>query len=147
MSRNIPVSRWRAMAEAVSCWPVTAECRVASRASQCEISDLYSGKFYVILPCVFLQSYYHPNTRSLWCSIYDIHQLLHVSAPRCHKGLSRSAFVGWYVGYTTALGRAFHLVLRFTPTSAIFIHSSTIHATWSWQLTTSINNTFKQFSQ
>ena len=60
MSRNVSISRCRAMGEAVRCWPVTAECRVASRASQCETSDSYNGKFYVIRTVRVLKSYYHP---------------------------------------------------------------------------------------
>ena len=61
MSRNVSVSRCRAMAEAVSCWPVTAECRVASRASQCETPIYATANCMLFVPCVFLQSYYHPT--------------------------------------------------------------------------------------
>lgn len=61
MGRNISVRRCRVMAEAVSCWPVTAECRVAFRASQRETSDLYSGKFCVIHTVRVLKLYYFPT--------------------------------------------------------------------------------------
>ena len=40
MCRDVSVSRGCAMAEAISCWPVTAECQVESRGSQCETSEL-----------------------------------------------------------------------------------------------------------
>ena len=73
MSRNISVSRCRAMTEAVISWPVTAEFRAASRASQCETYDLYSGKLYVIRTVRVLTIILSSNTCSLWCTIYDIH--------------------------------------------------------------------------
>jgi hypothetical protein len=72
MSRNVSVSRCRAMAEAVSCWPVTAECRVASRTGQCETSVLYSGKLYVIRTVRVITIILSSNTCSLLCTIYDI---------------------------------------------------------------------------
>ena len=65
MDRNVSVSRYRTMAEGFSCWPVTAECRVASRASQCETPDLCSGKLYVIRTVRVLTIILSSNTCSL----------------------------------------------------------------------------------
>jgi hypothetical protein len=65
MDRHVSVSRYRAMAEGFSCWPVTAECRVASRASQCETPDLCSGKLYVIRTVRVLTIILSSNTCSL----------------------------------------------------------------------------------
>jgi len=126
MGRNVSVSRCRAMAEAVSCWPITAECWVAFWAGQRETFDLYSCKFYVTLTVRVLTIILSSNTCSLWCTVYDFNTYM-LRHQGVINGLPRNAFF-WICWLYKDIGTGF------SPSTSVYPHqrhscSSTIHAT------------------
>ena len=113
MSRNVSVSRCRAMAEAVSSCPSPRSAVLHPGPVSVRLLIHTAANRMLFAPCVFLQSYYHPAhgaCDSPFMTYINSYMFRHQGVI---KGVSRSAFVG-FVRYATALGRAFHLVSRFT---------------------------------